>query len=93
MVLEDFFWLGDLWTSMDFHWSLFFLLHLRKGCGLFDPFDDFPSTINNIRPTQGGAVEAARRRHGLEVKNKGRLKNFTLIFLCVEVFCTVGCFS
>jgi hypothetical protein len=36
---------------------------LRDGCGLLDPFDDFPSATNKVRPTQEGTVAAARHRH------------------------------
>jgi hypothetical protein len=43
---------GDLQISMELHRGLFLLLRLRDGCGLLDPFDDFPSAINNVRPIQ-----------------------------------------
>jgi hypothetical protein len=72
--------------------QFFLLLRLRDGYGLLDPFGDFPSTTNNVRPTQGGAAAAARRRYGLEVVDKGLLKNFVVIFVFLEVLCTVRCF-
>jgi hypothetical protein len=50
------------------------------GQGLLDPFGDFPSATNNVRPTQGGAAAAARRRHSLEVEDKGLLKDLVVIF-------------
>jgi hypothetical protein len=57
-----------------------------------DPFGDFPSATNNVRPTQGGAAAAARRRHGLEVEDEGLLKDFVVIFVFLGVLCTVRCF-
>jgi hypothetical protein len=63
-----------------------------NGCGLLDPFDDFPSATNNVKPTQGGAAAAARRRHGLEVEDEGLLKDLVVIFVFLELFCTVRCF-
>jgi hypothetical protein len=86
---EDFFWLGDLWIVMELHRQLFLLFRLRDGCGLLDPFSDFLSATKNVRPTQRGAAEAARRRHGLEVEDEGDLKNFVVIFVFVEVLCIV----
>jgi hypothetical protein len=71
----------DLRIVKEFHRQFFFLLHLRDGCGLLDPFGDFPSATNNIRPTQGGAAAAARRRHGLKVEDEGLLKDFIVIFV------------
>jgi hypothetical protein len=50
---------------------------------------DFPSTTNNVMPVLEGAAAAARRRHGLEVEDEGHLKNFDVIFIFVEVFCTI----
>ena len=84
---------GDLRIIMDLHRQFNFLLRLRDGCGLLDPFGDFPSATNNVRPTQGGAAAAARRRHGLEIEDEGLLKDFVVIFVFLEVFCTVRCFS
>jgi hypothetical protein len=51
---------GDLRIVKELHRHFFLLLRLRGGCGLLDPFGDFPSATNNIRPTQGGAAAAAR---------------------------------
>jgi hypothetical protein len=62
---------GDLWIVKELHRQFCLLLRLRGGCGLFDPFGDFPSTTNNVRLSQEGAAAAARRRHGLRLKMKG----------------------
>jgi hypothetical protein len=83
---------GDLWIVKELHRQFFLLLRLRDGCGLLDPFGDFPSATNNVRPTQGGAAAAARRRHGLEVEDEGLLKDFVVIFVFLGVLCTVRCF-
>jgi hypothetical protein len=83
---------GDLWIVKELHRQLFLLLRLRDGCGLHDPFGDFPSATNNVKPTQGGAAAAARRRHGLEVEDEGLLKDLIVIFVFLEMFCTVRCF-
>jgi hypothetical protein len=61
----------DLRIVKELHWQFFLLLRLRDGCGLLDPFGDFPSATNNVRPTQGGATAAVHRRHGLRLKMKG----------------------
>jgi hypothetical protein len=79
----------DLWIVKELHLRLFLLLRLRDGCGLLDPFGDFPSATNNVRPAQGGAAAAARRRHGLKVEDEGHLKDFVVIFVFIEVLCTV----
>jgi hypothetical protein len=52
---------GDLRIVKELYRQFFLLLCLRDGCGLVNPFSDFPSTTNNVRPTQGGAVVAVRR--------------------------------
>jgi hypothetical protein len=46
---------GDLRIVKELH-QQFFLLRLRDGCGILDPFRDFSSATNNVRPTQGGAA-------------------------------------
>jgi hypothetical protein len=61
---------GDLQIIKELHRRFSLLLRLWERCGLLDPFGDFPSAINNIRPTQGGATAAARHRHGLEVEDE-----------------------
>jgi hypothetical protein len=71
---------GDLRIVKELHRQFFLLLRLRDGCGLLDPFGDFPSATNNVRPTQGRAAAAACRRHGLEVEDKELLKDFVVIF-------------
>jgi hypothetical protein len=71
---------GDFWIVRELYWQ-FFLLRLRDGCRLLDPFDDFPSTTNNVRPTQVGVAATARRRHGLEVEDEGLLKDLVIIFI------------
>jgi hypothetical protein len=58
---------GDLRIVKELYRQFFLLLCLWDGYGLLDPFGDFPSATNNVRPTQGGAAAAARRRHDLEV--------------------------
>jgi hypothetical protein len=47
---------GDLQIVKELHRQFFLLLHLWDGCGLLDPFGDFPSATNNARLTQGGAA-------------------------------------
>jgi hypothetical protein len=83
---------GDLQIAKELHQWLFLLLHLRDRCGLLDPFGDFPYATNKVKPALGGAAAAARRRHGLEVEDEGHLKNFVVIFVFVEVLCTIRCF-
>jgi hypothetical protein len=63
-----------------------------SGCGLLDPFGDFPSATSNARPTQVGATAAACRRHGLEVGDEGILKDLVVIFIFLGVLCTVHCY-
>jgi hypothetical protein len=41
---------GDLRIAKELHRRLFLILHLRDGCGLLDPFGNFPSATNNVRP-------------------------------------------
>ena len=71
---------GDLRIVKELHRQFILLLRLWDGCGLFDPFGDFPSATNNVRPTQGGAAAAACRRHGLKVEDEGFLKDLVVIF-------------
>jgi hypothetical protein len=52
---------GDLRIVKELHRQFFLLLCLRDGCGLLDPFGDFPSATNNSRPTREGAAAAAPR--------------------------------
>jgi hypothetical protein len=78
---------GDLRISMELHRRLF-LLRLRYGCGLLDPFD-FPSATNNARQTHVGAAAVAHRRHVLEVEDEEHLKDFIVIFCFFGVFCIV----
>jgi hypothetical protein len=83
---------GDLRIVKELHRQFFLLLRLRDGCGLIDPFGDFSSATNNVRPTQGGAAAVARRRHCLEVEDEGLLKDLVVIFVFLEMLCTVRCF-
>ena len=53
---------GDLRIVVELYRRFILLLRHRDGCGLFDPFGDFPSATNNVRPAQGGAAAAARHR-------------------------------
>jgi hypothetical protein len=46
----------------------------------------------NVRPTQGGAAAAARRRHGLEVEDEGLLKDLVVISIFLGMLCTVRYF-
>ena len=82
----------DLRIVVELHRRFILLLQHRDGCGLLDPFGDFPSATNNVRPAQEGAAAAARRRHGLKVEDEGHLKNLVVIFVFVEMFWTVRCF-
>jgi hypothetical protein len=91
VVFENFV-CGNLQIVKELDRQFFLLLRLRDGCGLLDPFGDFPSATNNVRPTQGGAAAAARCRHGLEVQDEGLLKDLDVIFVFLEVLCTVRCF-
>jgi hypothetical protein len=50
---------GDLRIAKELHRQFILFLRLRNGCGLFDPFGDFPSATNNARPTQRGAAAAS----------------------------------
>jgi hypothetical protein len=79
----------DLRIVKELHRQFLLLIRLRDGCGLLDPFGDFPSATNNVRMTQGGAAAAARRRHGLKVKVEGLLKDLVIIFVFLKMLCTV----
>jgi hypothetical protein len=92
VVLEDLFLLGDLQIFMELYLWPFLTLRLRDKCGLLDPFGDFTSATNNVKPTQGGAAAATRRRHGQEVVDGGH-ENFVGIFVFVKVLCIFRCFS
>jgi hypothetical protein len=83
---------GDLRIVKELHRQFFLFLRLRDGCGLVDPFGDFLSATNNVRPTQGGAAVAVHRRHGLEVEVEGLLKDLVVIFVFLRMLCTVRCF-
>jgi hypothetical protein len=84
---------GDLRIFMELHRRLFLLLRLRDRCCLVDPFGNFSHTTNNVRPSQGVEAAVAHRQHGLDVEDEGHLKNFVVIFVFVEMFCTVRYFS
>jgi hypothetical protein len=92
VVFEDFVW---LWRSLDRQGASSTVLpsSLSPGrCGLLDPFEDFPSTTNNVRLTPGGAAAAACHRHSLEVEDEGLLKDLVVIYIFLKVFYTVHCF-
>jgi hypothetical protein len=74
---------GDPWSFIGDY--SFFLISGTDAVFL-DLFYDFPSSPNNVRAVQRGAAAAARRRHGLEVEDKGHLKYFIVILFFVEVF-------
>jgi hypothetical protein len=82
VVLEDLFW---LWESPD-HQGASSTIIPSSSLGRVHPFGDFPSATNNVRPALGGA--AARRRQGMEVEDKGHLKDFVF----VEVLSTIRYF-
>jgi hypothetical protein len=71
---------------MELHRQFNLLLRLCDGCGLLDPFGDFPSATNNVRPTPRGAVVAAHCRHSLEVEDEGILKDLIIIFVFLRCF-------
>jgi hypothetical protein len=48
---------------------IFFIFHLRDGCGLLAPFSDFPPVPNNVRLAQGEAAAAPSRGYDLEVED------------------------
>jgi hypothetical protein len=83
---------GDLRIIKELHRWFILLLRLRDRCGLLGPFSDFPSATNNVMLALDGAAAAARHGHGLEVEDEGHLKDFDVIFVFAEVFCTVRCF-
>jgi hypothetical protein len=92
VVFEDFVW---LWGSSDRQGASSAVLPSSSscdGCGLLDPFGDFPSATNNITPTQGGATATAHRQHGLKVADEGLLKDPVVIFVFLRVFYTIRCF-
>jgi hypothetical protein len=51
---------GDLRIAKELHRRLFLLLHLYDRCGLLDPFSDFPSATNNVRPALGRVAVVSR---------------------------------
>jgi hypothetical protein len=71
-----------------YEWKL--AIHYCTGVlRLLDPFGDFPSATNNIRPTQEGVAAAARHRHNLEVEDEWLLKDLIVIFVFVGILCTI----
>jgi hypothetical protein len=97
-VLEDFFW---LWVLEDFFW-LWGSLDNQGASSMVtssfsfprqmwssDPFGDFLSAANNVKPTQGGATVVPHYRHGLEVEDEGNLKDFFVISIFIEVLWNV----
>jgi hypothetical protein len=78
---------GDLWIFMELYRPLFLLP--RLGCGLVDPFCDFPSVSDNIRTTQGGNAAVARHQLGLE-EDERHLKVFVVIFVFLDIsYCSM----
>jgi hypothetical protein len=77
---------GDLRIVKELHRQ--FLLYR---CGLLDPFGDFSSATNNVRPTQVGVEAAARCRHSMKVEDEGLLKDLAVIFIFLGVLC-IACF-
>jgi hypothetical protein len=78
---------GDLWIVKELYRRFSFLFVFRDGCGLLDPFGDFPSATNNVKPALRGAAAVTRRRHGLKVKDEGQIKNFNVIFIVLTASC------
>jgi hypothetical protein len=92
VVFENFVW---LWGSSDRQGGSPAVLPSSSSSGgmwSFDPFGDFPSATNNIRPTQRGAAAATHHRYGLEVEDEGLLKNLVVIFIFFGVLYIVRCF-
>jgi hypothetical protein len=83
---------GDRRIIKELHRRFILLLRLQDGCDLLGPFGDFLSVTNNAMLALGGAVVLMCRRHGLEVEDEGHLKDFDVIFIFVEMFCTIRCF-
>ena len=83
---------GNLRIVKGLYQRLFLFICLRDGCGLLDLFGNFPFATNNVRPSQGGAAAVTLHRHGLKVEDEGHLKHLVVIFVFVEVLCTVQCF-
>jgi hypothetical protein len=81
---------GDLWIVKELHRQFFFLLRLRDGYGLLDPFGDIPSATNNVGPTQERVAAVARHQHGLEVEDEGLLKDLVVIFIFLgALYCSL----
>jgi hypothetical protein len=92
VVFKDFFW---LWGSSDRQGASSAVHPSSSSLGrmwLSGPFGDFPSAINNVRMAMGGAAATARHQHGLKVEDEGHHKDFDVIFVFVEVFCTIQVF-
>ena len=78
---------GVLRIVMELRRRFILFLRLRDGCGLFDPFGDFPSATDNIKPALGGAAAAARHQHCLEVKGISRISLlFSFLLRCFVLF-------
>lgn len=50
----------DLQIVEELHRQFIILIRLWDGCGLLDPFSDFPSASSNVTPAQRGVAAAAR---------------------------------
>jgi hypothetical protein len=89
VVLEDFFWMGISGLSWSFisGYSFFFVLgtdvtfltHSTTSCPQ-------PTTLLS---TKGEAAVAACHQHDLGVEDEGHLKDCVVIFVFIEVLCTV----
>jgi hypothetical protein len=86
MVLEDFFWLRDLYIFMElnrrvllFRMDVVFLIRLPT-------FRLQPLTSGQLREER---LRRRAHRHDLEVEDERHLKDFVAIFLFIEVLCNV----
>jgi hypothetical protein len=68
---------GDLRIVKELHRQFFLLLRLRDGCGLIDPFDDFPFATNN----SGRLREERQRRRAVYTIGRLKMKGFSKISL------------
>jgi hypothetical protein len=76
---------GIFRSSRSFSGSSSFFFIFRTDVVFLNPFGDFPSAINSVKPNLGGAAAAARRRHGLEVEDEELLKDRVVIFISLGV--------
>ena len=66
---------GDLRIVVELHRRFILLLRHRDGCGLLDPFGDFPFTTNNVRP----AKEKRQRRRAVDTVWRLKTKGISMV--------------